>query len=235
MEGEMAVENRNPLLESALLRDLAPYTVSGYALFREIVETDAGLPAGIKALFVAVAAINKGYGELARREIERAAGLGLTLKEAAAGFILLSSLRGEGAALSFKAVLDAVYPQANAAAAPAPTIKAEPGEAENNFKQYFGTVPLALAKLLQLSPKGADGYYLMRKGTIECNTLSKKYAELLLVTVLAADYSPMAATHIKAARIAGASDFELAEAILCAVPSGGIAAWISAGPLLDAA
>lgn len=132
-------------------------------------------------------------------------------------------------------MLDGVYPQASVTTAPTPTIKAEPGEAENNFKQYFGTVPLALAKLLQLSPKGADGYYLMRKGTIECNTLSKKYAELLLVTVLAADYSPMAATHIKAARIAGASDFELAEAILCAVPSGGIAAWISAGPLLDVA
>jgi 4-carboxymuconolactone decarboxylase len=235
MEGEMAVESRNPLLNSALLRELAPYTVSGYGLFREIVETDAALPAGIKALFVAVAAINKGYGELARREIERAAGLGLTLKEAAAGFILLSSLRGEGAALAFKAVLDGVYPQTGTSTPPMPAIKAEPGEAENNFKQYFGTVPLALAKLLQLSPKGADGYYLMRKGTIECNTLSKKYAELLLVTVLAADYSPMAATHIKAARIAGASDFELAEAILCAVPSGGIAAWISAGPLLDAA
>jgi 4-carboxymuconolactone decarboxylase len=231
----MELENASPLLDSALLRQLAPYTVSGYALFREIVEIDGALPAKIKSLFVAVAATNKGFGELARREIERAASLGLTLNEAASGLILLSSLRGEGAALSFKAVLDAAYPQATATAQPMAMIKAEPGEAENNFKQYFGTVPVALAKLLQLSAKGADGYYLMRKGTIECNTLSKKYAELLLVTVLAADYSPMAATHIKGARIAGATDFELAEAILCAVPSGGIAAWISAGPLLDAA
>lgn len=231
----MKMEVTSPLLDSPLLRQLAPYTVSGYALFREIVELDGALPAGIKALFVAVAATNKGYAELARREIERGARLGLTLKEAAAGLILLSSLRGEGAALSFQAMLEAAYPQAAVTAPPMPALKAEPGEAENNFTQYFGTVPLALAKLLQLSAKGADAYYLMRKGTIECNTLSKKYAELLLVTVLAADYSPMVATHIKGARTAGASDPELAEAILCAVPAGGIAAWMGAAPLLDAA
>lgn len=230
------MENLNPLLESPLLRELAPYTVSGYALFREIVEVDGALPAKIKSLFVAVAGTNKGYGELARREAARACRLGLTRKEAAAGLILLSSLRGEGAALAFHAVLDAVYPPPPAAAqALRPALPVEPGEAENNFRQYFGTVPVALAKLLELSPKGADAYYLMRKGTIECNTLEKKYAELLLVTVLASDYSPMIATHIRAARAVGATDQELAEAILCAVPAAGIAAWIGAGPQLDAA
>lgn len=230
------METLNPLLESPLLRELAPYTVSGYALFREIVEVDGALPAKIKSLFVAVAGTNKGYGELARREAARACRLGLTRKEAAAGLILLSSLRGEGAALAFHAVLDAVYPPPPAAAqAPRSALQVEPGEAENNFRQYFGTVPVALAKLLELSPKGADAYYLMRKGTIECNTLEKKYAELLLVTVLASDYSPMIATHIRAARAVGATDQELAEAILCAVPAAGIAAWIGAGPQLDAA
>jgi len=230
------MEPLNPLLESPLLRELAPYTVSGYALFREIVEVDGALPAQIKSLFVAVAATNKGYGELARREAARACRLGLPRKEAAAGLILLSSLRGEGAALAFHAVLDAVYPPPPAAAqAPRPALPVEPGEAANNFRQYFGTVPVALAKLLELSPTGADAYYLMRKGTIECNTLEKKYAELLLVTVLASDYSPMIATHIRAARAVGATDQELAEAILCAVPAAGIAAWIGAAPQLDAA
>lgn len=226
------MEDRNPLLGSALLGELAPYTVAGYALFREIVEVDGALPAKIKALFAAVAAVNKGYPELAQREVDRAARLGLTLNEAAAGLIVLSSLRGEGAALAFKAVLDAAYPQRAAATAPASLPEAAAGEAENNFKQYFGTVPPALAKLLELSPKGADAYYLMRKGSIECNRLSTKYAELMLITILAADYSPMAATHIKAARSVGASESELAEAILCAVPSAGIAAWISAGSML---
>lgn len=229
------MENLNPLLESDLLREMAPYTVSGYALFCEIVELDGAIPAKLKSLFVAVAATNKGFGELARRQADRASRLGLTLKEAAAGLILLSSLRGEGAAMQFQAVLEAVYPQPATPRRPRPAVAVEPGEAENNFRQYFGTVPPALAKLLELSPKGADAYYLMRKGTIDCNSIDKKYAELLLVTVLAADYSPMVATHIKAARTAGASDHELAEAILCAVPAAGIAAWIGAGALLGTA
>lgn len=223
------MEYLNPLLESALLGEIAPYTVSGYRLFREVVEIDGAISARLKGLFVAVAATNKGYGELARREVERASRLGLTLKEAAAGLILLSSLRGEGAALSFQATLGAAYPSRQAPGEPSRSaLPVEPGEAENNFRQYFGAVPAPLARLLELSPKGADGYYLMRKGTIECNSLESKYAELLLVTVLASDYSPMIATHIKAARTAGATDHELAEAILCAVPAAGIAAWVGA-------
>ena len=223
----------NPLLGDPLLRQIAPYTVAGYALFREIVETDGALPARIKALFAAVAATNKGHVELAQREMLRAADLEVTLTEAASGLILLSSLRGEGTALAFKSLLDRVWPQP--ATAPSPPVQIQPGplEAENNFKQYFGTVPVPLAHLLRLLPKGADAYYLMRKGTIESNSLEKKYAELMLVTVLASDYSPMVATHIRGARVSGAGDQELAEAILCAVPAAGVAAWMGAAALLD--
>lgn len=224
----------NRLLDVPVLRQMAPYTLSGYALFREIVETDGALPAKIKSLFAAVAASNRGFPDLARREAERARDLGLKGPEAAAGLILLSSLRGEGAALSFKDVLDAVYRQAPAAESPRPSVPVKPGEAAENFRHYWGSIPPALARLLQLSPKGADAYYLMRKGTIECNSLDRKLAELLLVTVLASDYSPMAATHIKAARTAGATDPELAEAILCAVPSAGLAAWIAGATHMDA-
>lgn len=224
----------NALLQSALLRELAPFTIAGYTLFREVIETDGALPAGIKSLFAAVAAANKGHAALAQQELARAARLGVSREEAASGLILLSSLRGEGAALSFQATIGSVYSLPAAPEQEAAVVRAAPGEAEANFKSYFGTVPPALANLLRLVPKGADGYFLMRKGTIECNQLDKKAAELLLVTVLASDYSPMAATHIKAARLVGASDEEIAEAILCAVPAAGIAAWIAAGSLLEA-
>lgn len=225
----------NALLESPLLADLAPYTVSGYALFREIIEIDLALPARIKGLYAAVAAVNKGFGELAGRELSRAQAQGLTLDEASSGLILLSSLRGEGTALAYGDVLGRVYPQASRPARAGALVRAEPGEAEANFRAYFGTVPPALATLMALVPRGADGYYLMRKGTIECNRLDRKLSELMLITVLAADYSPMAATHVKAARSAGATEQEMAEAILCAVPSAGIAAWMSAGALLEPA
>jgi alkylhydroperoxidase/carboxymuconolactone decarboxylase family protein YurZ len=222
------------LLHSVLLKQLAPFTRSGYALFREVIETDGALPAKLKCLLAAVAACNRGYGNLSRSELVRAAGLGLTLNEAASGLILLSSLRGEGAAAAFDSILSAVYPVPTRVETEPELVRAEPGEAEANFKEYFGTVPPALATLLRLAPRGADGYFLMRKGTIDCNQLDRKAAELMLIAVLASDYSPMAATHIRAARAVGATDEEMAEAVLCAVPSAGIASWMAVGPLLDA-
>lgn len=225
----------NALLQSVLLRRLAPFTLSGYALFREVIDNDAALPAKLKCLYSAVAAANKGYLELARGELERAARLGLLLDEAASGLILLSSLRGEGAALAFDAVLAKVYgPPEPDPRAPS-LVRAAPGDAEANFSSYWGTVPPALASLLRLVPKGADGYFLMRKGTIDCNQLDRKSAELMLIAVLASDYSPQAATHVKAARAVGATDEEMAEAVLCAVPCAGIAAWMAAGVLIEAA
>ena len=224
----------NALLQSVLLKQLAPFTRSGYALYREVIETDGALPAKLKCLFAAVAACNRGYPDLSRSELECAARLGLTLNEATSGLILLSSLRGEGAAMAFNSTLAAVYPVPAKAAVEPELVRAEPGEAEANFTAYFGTVPPALATLLRLVPRGADAYFLMRKGTIDCNQLDRKSAELMLITVLASDYSPMAATHIRAARAVDATDEEMAEAILCAVPSAGIAAWMAAGVLLDA-
>jgi len=227
------VTDSNALLQSALLKQLAPFTRSGYALFREVIDSDGALPARLKCLFSAVAATNKGYLDLAQQELARAAGLGMPLNEAASGLILLSSLRGEGAALAFDAMLAKVYGPPTSDPRPPSLVRAEPGEAEANFKSYWGTVPPALASLLRLAPKGADGYFLMRKGTIESNRLERKLSELMLVAVLAADYSPMAATHVKAARSVGATEQELAEAVLCAVPSGGIAAWMAVGTLLQ--
>ena len=107
------------------------------------------------------------------------------------------------------------------------------GEAEDNFKQYFGAVPAPLEKLLQISPLGADAYYLMRKGTIDRNPLNRKLAELMLLTISSADYSPIVAAHIKGARAAGANEEEIVEAVLCAIPAAGMAAWISTAAHLD--
>ncbi len=223
------------LLSSPLLSSAAPFTVAGYGIFRELVESEGALPANTKALYVAVAAASKNWPEIAARELQRGAKLGLTRSAATAGVIVLSSLRGEGAAALFLEVLSSVFESSPGDAAAPVRVSVAEGEAEANFKQYFGTVPPALAKLLALSPRGADAYYLMRKGSIDSNPLSRKYAELMLLTVLAADYSPMAAVHIKGARAAGAADAEIAEAILCAIPVAGVAAWVSAAGHLDAA
>lgn len=215
----------------AFLAGHAPFTLAGYAKFREVIEEDGAVPARRKALFAAVAAIDRRYPDLARRELARGVALGLPLHEATAGLIVLSSLRGEGAALEFASLMAECFapPAASREAGP-PTVAR--GEAEANFRQYFGTIPPPLAELIRLVPEAADAYYLMRRGSIDANPISAKDGELLLLTILAAGYSPMAATHVRGARMAGATDQEIAEAVLCAVPSAGIAAWMGVGAML---
>jgi alkylhydroperoxidase/carboxymuconolactone decarboxylase family protein YurZ len=218
-------------MDTPLLQGFAPYTLAGYSGFRQVIETDGAVSARLKALFVAVAAIDRRYFDLALRELERGRTLGLTVTDAVAGLIVLSSLRGEGAALEFAAAIEQIFPNVSAPAAQSLPV-AQPGEAAANFTAYFGTIPAPLAQLLRLCPAAADAYYLMRRGSIDANPLSPKHGELLLLAILAAGYSPMAQTHVRGARMAGATDEEIAEAVLCAVPSAGVAAWMGVGAML---
>jgi len=222
----------SPLMDDLMLRGHAPYTLAGFAQFRAVIDSDGAVPARLKALFASVAAIDRGHEELAKREIERGVGLGLTRLEATAGLIVLTSLRGEGAAAKFAAILAQIFGSEDMPK-PQPLPTAAEGEAIANFTEYFGTIPPPLAQLLRLSPQAADAYYLMRRGSIDANPLSPKHGELLLLTILAAGYSPMAATHVSGARRAGATDEEIAEAVLCAVPAAGVAAWMAVGGMLE--
>lgn len=221
----MAQENR--LLNIPLLRANAPKTLAGYQRFRDVIDKDGALPATIKALFVAVAASTKGYSDLARRELDRGMALGLGFAEAAAGVTILCSVRGEGAALRFLELVEQVYDDRIDPAAPRLEIEVGPNEARDNFFAYFGTMPVSLGELVEHLPVAADAYYLMREGTLATTPIGKVNAELLLVTVIAADYHPLVAVHARGAVTAGASKAELYEAILCAVPVAGLSAWVA--------
>lgn len=225
----------NPLLANGRLRRDAPKTVAGYKRFRQVVETDGALPAAIKRLFLAAAACTKGYEEMARRELAGAAASGLDLEQAASAMTILSSSRGEGAALCFGSILASCFGEAATVEADETPVVVEHGEAGRNFLQYFGKMPPSLGKLLELVPVGADAYYLMREGTLSGTALSASHAELLLVTVLAADYSEWASVHMDGARRAGASEAQIAEAVLCAVPVAGLSAWVVGATAMDAA
>lgn len=225
----------NALLESTLLRRIAPKTLAGYARFRCIIDEDGALPARIKALYVAVAATTKGYPEMARRELARARVSGLSREEASSAVTALCSVRGEGAALRFLAVLEEEYGADRVEEVPLREISVSSTEARDNFLAYFGTMPPSLGKLVDHLPIAADAYYLMREGTLAATAIGTKYAELLLVTVIAADYSPLVAVHAKGAVTAGASEIELYEALLCAVPVAGLSAWVASSNAIDAA
>ncbi|MCL9998784.1 MAG: carboxymuconolactone decarboxylase family protein [Erythrobacter sp.] len=224
----------NPLLANGRLRQNAPKTVAGYRLFRTVIEQDGALPSAIKRFFLAAAACTKGYPEMAERELAAAAAAGLDLEHAASAMTILASSRGEGAAMRFGAVLARCYGSAALVDADTVPIEVAKGEATANFLTYFGQMPPSLGKLMELVPTGADAYYLMREGTLSGTALPPAHAELLLVTVLAADYSEWAAVHMDGARRAGASEAEIAEAVLCAVPVAGLSAWVVGATAMDA-
>jgi len=225
--------NDNPLTSLGLLRRDAPKTVAGFRRFRQVIDTDGELPARIKRLFVACAENIKGYPELALRELTAARASGLEEGEAGATVAILSSVRGEGAALRFEGLFRQVYGSTDPVDA-GQDISVEPGEAEQNFLDYFGTMPPSLGKLLALCPVGADAYYLMREGTLSGTRLDPAHAELLLVTVLVADYSNWASVHMNGARKAGASEGAIAEAVICAIPTSGLSAWVIGATAMDA-
>jgi alkylhydroperoxidase/carboxymuconolactone decarboxylase family protein YurZ len=225
----------NALLRSPLLRRIAPMTVGGWRRLRAIIDSDAALPARLKALYVAVAATTRRYPDMARRELARAHAAGLSFDEASSAAIVLTSVRGEGAALDFIAALEAQFPGQTLGDHAEREIQVEAGEAERNFLAYFGQMPPSLATLLALAPAGADAYYLLREGTINGTPLGPKYSELMLVTVLAADYSPWASVHMQGARKTGASEHEIAEAVLCAVATSGLSAWVTGAAAMESA
>lgn len=224
----------SPLLTTGRLCRDAPKTVAGYRRFRSVIEADGAIPARIKRLFVACAATVKGYEEMALRELIGARDAGLAEEEAGAAMAVLSSVRGEGAALRYRGLFLQAYPDA---AEPDPTqddLVVAPGEAKANFLAYFGEMPPSLGKLLDLVPVGADAYYLMREGTLSGTALGKIFAELLLVAVLIADFSNWANVHMAGARRAGASEAAIAEAVLCAIPTSGLSAWVVGATAMDA-
>ena len=229
----MAVET-NPLLTLGLLRRDAPKSVAGMRRFRSIIDNDGAIPARIKRLFVACAAAVKSYSEMALRELQAARNAGLSQDEAASAVAILSSVRGEGAALRFHGLFTQVYPEAEDPAVSDEDLAVAPDEAEANFLGYFGTMPPSLGKLLDLLPVGADAYYLMREGTLGGTRLEPAHAELLLVTVFVAYYSNWASVHMNGARKAGASETAVAEAVLCAVPTSGLSAWVVGATAMDA-
>jgi alkylhydroperoxidase/carboxymuconolactone decarboxylase family protein YurZ len=216
------------------VRAHASKTLAGYRRFRSVIESDGALPKTLKHLFVAAAACVKGYPEMAERELRAAAAAGLDMELAGCAVAILASSRGEGAALRFESIYASVYSAGARIEADEETLVVAPGEAEANFLSYFKTMPPSLGKLLDLVPVGGDAYYLMREGTLSGTALEPRHAELLLVTVLAADYSNWASVHMDGARRVGASEAEVAEAVLCAVPVAGLSAWVVGATAMDA-
>jgi 4-carboxymuconolactone decarboxylase len=82
-------------------------------------------------------------------------------------------------------------------------------------------------------PEVFAGYHRMHHGVLAADPTVAKLAETILVAVNAAQFQPrLISIHAVTARRAGATDAELVEAVVCAIPVSGAAAWASGADAL---
>ena len=218
------------VLRSGELAAVSPKFADGLRRVRQVCDGDSALPAAIKALFMGAAAIVRGHEQMARRELARAVAGGVRDDQlwGAAVSVLIS--RGEAVYERFVA---AARDAAGGLSAPRP-IPGAPARFEASaqaaceyFQSYFGFVPPYIELMAEQAPVALEGYFLMREWALSENLLEAKYVELLLCTVNAAEFSSrFVDVHSGGARRAGATEAEIVEAVVCAIPVAGVASWL---------
>jgi alkylhydroperoxidase/carboxymuconolactone decarboxylase family protein YurZ len=219
----------SPVIRSGELRAISPKFAEGLARIREVTDTDGACPAWAKALYMAAAAAVKGHEDMMRRELGRAVAGGLTHEHARGACIALLISRGEAIYERFSRAVDAACGRVVDVdhGNPGPLPDATVSEAEDYFVRYFGKVPHYIETMAKRTPRALEGYFLMREASLEENPLPWKHVELLLMTVNAAELSQwFVSIHALGARNAGATEEEIVEAIVCAIPVAGVASWL---------
>jgi len=207
---------------------LAPESAAGYARIRAVIDSDGAISAAHKALMVAVGAAVKHDVDLARRELARGREAGLTDAEIAAGATALLISRGESAC---GRLLQAAGPL-GVDDLPRPSAEVS---GVDYFLAYTGSdaLPPRLALLADRAPEVFEGYFRMHHAALTADPESAKLAELVLCSLNAAELEgPFVGIHAVTARRAGATDEELIEAIVCAIPVAGVACWAAASGAL---
>jgi alkylhydroperoxidase/carboxymuconolactone decarboxylase family protein YurZ len=221
-------ELASPALASGELAAVSTKFAEGFARIREVTERDGACPAWAKALYMAAAAAVKHQPEVLARELARARSLGLALAHAEGAALAVLISRGESAHAAFAASVRSCYGSRPGEAPPErPRLELTRASALDYFRRYFGFVPAYVELMADEAPRALEGYVLMREWSLGENALPAKHVELLLCTVNAADYSPrFVSVHAGGARRAGASEAEIVEAVLCAIPIAGVASWL---------
>ncbi len=211
--------------------EISAASAAGWARMRAQLDQDGGLSGREKALIVAMVATVRGRDEVARAEAERlrALGGGEMLVPAAS---MLALARGRVAADRLAA---AGGQELNWDADPVgPPTAGEVDSARAFFTPPGADAPPAIDLLVRHAPAGLLGYRALREG-VHDGRLDGKLIELALFAVTAGEYvAPHAASHAARAAAAGASEAELVEAGLCAVPASGMGAWLVAAEAIAA-
>lgn len=218
----------SPVLKSQELAAVSHKFAEGYARIRDVTDNDGACPAWAKALYMACAAAVRAHPEMVHREIRRSRDLGLTLSDARGAALAVLISRGEAVYGKFtEAVNDAFADEIEPPSEPSPEFEVDRQGALDYFQSYFGFVPDYVELMADDAPRALEGYVLMRQWSLAENMLDAKHVELLLCTVNAAEFSSrFVNVHANGARNAGATEAEIVEAVVCAIPVSGVASWL---------
>jgi len=217
------------------LEGSTPKFVEGLARVSEVVLTDGALPSGLKAMFGAAICAVKRDESLVGHLLSAAAHAGVPRAHADGASVGLLISRGVVPHALFVAAIDQAYGPASDGDG---TVPAGPGGTPYDadvpgayayFREYFGFVPDYVELLGERAAPGLEGYFLMRESSLGETPLPSRDMELLLCAVNAAEYQPrFVEIHARAARRAGATEEQLVEATLTAMPFAGVASWLPA-------
>jgi alkylhydroperoxidase/carboxymuconolactone decarboxylase family protein YurZ len=211
------------------LAGASPKFVDGLGRVADVITTDGALPAGLKALFAAAICAVKRDADLVDHFVARARKAGVPREHLVGASIGLLISRGVTPHGLLVAATDAAY---------GPVADPEPGDVEHPadvegayayFRGYFDVVPDYVELLGERAGQGLEGYFLMREASLGETPLPARDMELLLCAVNAGEYQArFVAIHARGARRAGATEEQLVEAALTAMPFAGVASWLPA-------
>jgi alkylhydroperoxidase/carboxymuconolactone decarboxylase family protein YurZ len=222
-------QSASPVVANGELAAISPKFAEGYARIREVIDHDRASPAWTKALCVACAAAVKGQPTLVVRELTRSRDLGLTREQATGAALAVLISRGEGTYEALATAISLLYPTPVVDAPTSHSFSIDRQGALDHFAGYFGSVPPYIELMADEAPRALEGYTLMREWSMTENVLEPKVIELLFLAINAAEFSSrFVGVHAAGARRAGATEGEIVEAVLCAIPVAGLASWLPA-------
>jgi 4-carboxymuconolactone decarboxylase len=145
---------------------------------------------------------------------------------------LVRSSRGEGAYECFVdgALAHFEPPAVDSGRGPAVTNPGDIGHAEAYLSARTGSLPGYARVSRDFAPDAFVGYAQLLEASWSHPALPPREVQLVLVAVNVAAIRPeFAARHSRLARSAGATDEEIVEAGICAIPCGGATAWYGVG------
>ena len=177
---------------------------------------------------MASAAAVKGHDQLLLSELGRSKDLGLSLNDSRGAALTVFISRGEEVYTKFTAAVNEVFnDEINVGINEIPEYSIDRESCLKYFEGYFGFIPPYVKLMADDAPRALEGYVLMREFSLAENLLDAKNVEMLLCTVNAAEFSSrFVNVHANGARNAGATEAEIVEAVICAIPVAGVASWL---------